>query len=169
MFVYGSDFFLLKPGALLVVLGLLLTVPVSVDDLDLGPFALSLNWQFLGVTVLAVGWQAFLLGCIAQVLFDYTGRHTRRWRRVFPYTRTVLVSAALVAVGLALSVPLLVTYVGDDFALSTDDTVQNHLAVTGLAAVIVGAQLFRVDARAARHDPRHRRATGADAGRPDAR
>jgi Glycosyl transferase family 2 len=140
-FVYGADFFLLKPGALLAVLGLLLTLPVSVHDLDAGPITLSLNWQFLGVTVLAVGWQAFLLGCIAQVLFDYTGRHTERWPRVFPYTRTVLISAALVAVGLALSVPLLVTYIDDGYALSTADTVQNHLAVTGLAAIIVGAQL----------------------------
>jgi glycosyltransferase involved in cell wall biosynthesis len=142
MFVYGSDFFLLKPGIVLTVLGLLLTLPVSVHDLDVGPFALSLNWQFLGVTLLAVGWQAFLLGCIAQVLFDYTGRDTRRWRRMFAYTRTVLVAAAAVALGLALSVPLLVTYVADDLALSSADTVQNHLAVTGLAAVIAGAQLF---------------------------
>jgi glycosyltransferase involved in cell wall biosynthesis len=141
MFVYGSDFFLLKPGALLVAIGLLLTLPVSVHDLDVGPFALSLNWQFLGVTVLAVGWQAFLLGCIAQVLFDYTGRHTERWLRVFPYTRTVLVAFALLATGVCLAIPLAVTYVADDFALSTADTVQNHLAVTGLAAFIAGAQL----------------------------
>ncbi len=38
--------------------------------------------------------------------------------------------------------PLVVTYVADDLALSSADTVQNHLAVTGLAAVIAGAQLF---------------------------
>ncbi len=42
-----------------------------------GRSTLSLNWQFLGVALLAVGLQAFFLGCIAQVLFDYTGRHRR--------------------------------------------------------------------------------------------
>ena len=41
MFVYGSDFFLLKPGAILAVLGLLLTLPLSFSDVDLGPFGLS--------------------------------------------------------------------------------------------------------------------------------
>ena len=56
-----------------MVLGLLLTVPVSFGDLDVGPVTLSLNWQFLGVAILVVGSQAFFLGCIAQVLFDYTG------------------------------------------------------------------------------------------------
>ena len=142
MFVYGSDFFLLKPGAVLAVLGLLLTLPLSFRDLDVGPLALSLHWQFLGVTILAVGVQAFLLGCIAQVLFDYTGRNAQRWQRVFPYTRTVLLAFGLGVLGVALAVPLLVTYARNDFALTRADSVQNHLAVTGLAAAIAGAQLF---------------------------
>ena len=34
---------------------------------------LSLNWQFFGLAMLVVGLQGFFLGCIAQVLFDYTG------------------------------------------------------------------------------------------------
>jgi hypothetical protein len=142
MFVYGSDFFLLKPGAMLAVLGLLLTVPLSFGDLDVGPLDLSLHWQFLGVTILAVGTQAFLLGCIAQVLFDYTGRNAGRWQRVFPYTRTVALAGGLVVLGVALAVPLVVDYVTSDFTLTRADSLQNHLAVTGLAAAIVGAQLF---------------------------
>jgi len=142
MFVYGSDFFLFRPGILLAAIGLLLTLPVSFGDVDLGTFTLSLNWQFLGVTILAVGCQALLLGCIAQILFDYTGWNTHRWQRVFPYTRTVLLAFGLVLLGVALAIPLLVTYATSDFALDRADTIQNHLAVTGLAATITGAQLF---------------------------
>ena len=62
MFVYGSDFFVFKPGLVLMVLGLLLTLPLSFGDLDLGAVTLSLNSQFLGVALLAVGCQAFFLG-----------------------------------------------------------------------------------------------------------
>ena len=142
MFVYGSDFFLFKPGIFLAAIGLLLTLPVTFGDVDLGTFTLSLNWQFLGVTILAVGCQALLLGCVAQILFDYTGRNAHRWQRVFPYTRTVLLAFGLVLFGVALAIPLLVTYATSDFALDRADTIQNHLAVTGLAATITGAQLF---------------------------
>ena len=92
MFVYGSGFFVYKPGLVLMMLGLLLTVPLSFGNIQLGGVGLSLNWQFLGVALLTVGAQAFFLGCIARVLFDYTGRQKRRWLRVFPYTRTVLLS-----------------------------------------------------------------------------
>jgi glycosyltransferase involved in cell wall biosynthesis len=142
MFVYGSDFFVFKPGLVLIVLGLLLTLPLSFGDLDLGPITLSLNSQFLGVALLVVGLQAFSLGCIAQVLFDYTGRYRERWLRIFPYTRSVLIAFGLVVLGIALAIPLVVSYLGNDLALQSANTVQNHLAVTGLAAVIVGAQLF---------------------------
>jgi glycosyltransferase involved in cell wall biosynthesis len=142
MFVYGSDFFVFKPGLVLVALGLLLTLPLSLGDVDLGPITLSLNSQFLGVAVLTVGGQAFFLGCIAQVLFDYTGRHRARWLRIFPYTRTVLIAFGLVLLGIAFAIPLVVSYLANDLALQSADTVQNHLAVTGLAAVIAGAQLF---------------------------
>jgi glycosyltransferase involved in cell wall biosynthesis len=142
MFVYGSDFFVFKPGLALVAIGLILTIPLSFGDLHLGAVTLSLNSQFLGVAVLTVGGQAFSLGCIAQVLFDYTGRHKQRWLGIFPYTRTVLLALGLVLLGIALAVPLVVSYIRNDLALQSADTIANHLAVTGLAAVIVGAQLF---------------------------
>jgi hypothetical protein len=142
MFVYGSDFFVFKPGIVLALLGGLLVVPVSFGDVDVGPVTLSLNWQFAGLALLVVGLQGFFLGCIAQILFDYTGRYSRRWLGTFPYTRTVLIAFALVLVGIALGIPLLVDYASNDFQLGAAQSEENHLAVTGLAAAISGAQLF---------------------------
>ena len=142
MFVYGSGFFVYKPGLVLMVLGLLLTVPLSFTNIQLGGVGLSLNWQFLGVALLTVGAQAFFLGCIARVLFDYTGRQRRRWLRVFPYTRTVLLSVALMLLGIGCAIPLVATYIGNGLALERSDALPNHLAVTGVALAILGAQLF---------------------------
>lgn len=142
MFVYGADFFLLKPGILVTLIGLLLVIPASTGDVTIGGVTLSLNWQFLGVAITAIGFQMALLGCIAQVLFDFTGARTRRWRRTFRYTRTVGAAMGLVALGVALLIPLVVWWLTHDMELSDPETVQNHLAVTGLAAVVTGAQLF---------------------------
>jgi glycosyltransferase involved in cell wall biosynthesis len=142
MFVYGSHFFVFKPGLVLAALGLLLTLSVSFGNVTVGPVTLSLNWQILGLTMLVVGSQAFFLGCIAQILFDYTGRYRRRWLRVFPYTRSVLVALGLVVLGIALAIPLAATYIANDLVLRQADALENHLAVTGLATMIVGAQLF---------------------------
>jgi glycosyltransferase involved in cell wall biosynthesis len=142
MFIYGSHFFLLKPGIVMMIIGLLLTLPLTFRDLDLGFVTLSLNTQFLGAAILAIGSQAFFMGCIAQVLFDYTGRDTKRWTRLFPYTRTVLIATGLIVGGILATIPLVVSFSEGGFLLERADTVPNHLAVTGLAAVITGAQLF---------------------------
>jgi Glycosyl transferase family 2 len=142
MFVYGSDFFVLKPGLVLAVIGVLLTFPASFGQVALGPVTLSLYWQLLGLALLVCGSQAFFMGCIAQILFDYTGANTRRWLRLFPYTRTVLLAAGLVLLGVALAVPLVVTYLSDGLELHTANSVEDHLAVTGLSILIFGAQLF---------------------------
>ncbi len=142
MFVYGSDFFVLRPGLVLLLLGLLLTVPISAGPVDVGPFTLSLYTMLLGLAATVVGLQSFFLGCVAQVLFDYTGRAKRRWQRLFPYTRTVGIAVALLLAGIALVVPLVVTYIAHDYQLGDPSAVENHLAVMGLTVAIAGFQLF---------------------------
>ena len=142
MFVYGSDFFVFRPGIVLASIGLLIVLLVSTGDVDLGPITLSLNWQFLGVAMLVVGLQGFFLGCIGKVLFDYTGRQTRRWLAVFPYTRSALISFGMFVLGCGLALPLFISYFQNDLKLNPTATAGNHLALTGLALVISAVQLF---------------------------
>jgi glycosyltransferase involved in cell wall biosynthesis len=142
MFVYGSDFFALKPGLVLTAIGLVVTLLTTFGNFTIGRLELSLDWQFLALAVFLVGVQATFFGCLARVLFDYTGVRTKRLLSLFPYTRTVLISAALVVVGIALAVPLVVAYADHSLRLTTGDLDREHLAVTGLAAGVTGIQLF---------------------------
>lgn len=142
MFVYGADFFVLKPGLLLLALGLVLTLPLSFGPVTLGPVTFSLYWMLAGMTLTVVGLQYFYLGCIAQVLYDYTGAARKRWLALFPYTRSVALSAASFVLGAALTVPLIVDYVSSGLKLQGDPGAIHHLAVTGLLAMIVGFTTF---------------------------
>lgn len=142
MFVYGADFFVFRPGIVLMIIGALITVPVSFGNVDVGPVTLSLYWQLLGLTALVVGAQWFFAGCVAQLLFDYTDRYKERWMRVFPYTRTTGIAALLVLAGIALAMPLLIHYLSNDLSLGSPEDTISHLAVTGLTLVILGFQVF---------------------------
>lgn len=141
MFVHGSDFFALRPGLVLLALGLLLTVPISLGPVDIGPVTLSLYTMLLGFALTIVGLQTFFLGCVAQVLFDYSGRARRRWLRLFPYTRSVVIAALLLLLGIGLAVPLVVFYFQNDLRLDPLE-VEAHLAVLGLTTAVAGFQLF---------------------------
>ncbi|HSR23640.1 MAG TPA: glycosyltransferase family 2 protein, partial [Candidatus Eisenbacteria bacterium] len=134
-FVYGAEFFTFRPGLALFALGLLLTVPLALGPLTVGPVHFSLYWMLLGLTLTVVGLQSFYAGCLAQVLHDYTGAARRRWLRTFPYTRTVLAAAAAVVLGFGLAAALLVDYVRSDLALSSADRIP-YLGVLGLVLLI---------------------------------
>jgi hypothetical protein len=141
MFVYGADFFLFKPGLLILALGLLLTVPLAFGPVTVGPITLSLHWMQLGMSLFVVGLQAVYMGILAQVFFDYTGEATARWFQRFPYTRTVTVSAILLGAGTALAALLAVTYVRNGFRLMPGMPV-NHLGLTGLTLLMTAFMTF---------------------------
>jgi hypothetical protein len=141
MFVYGADFFLFKPGLLILALGLLLTVPLAFGPVTVGPITFSLHWMQLGMSLFVVGLQAVYMGILAQVFFDYSGEATVRWFQRFPYTRTVTVSALLFAAGAALAAFLAVTYVRNGFRLMPGMPV-NHLGLTGLTLLMTAFMTF---------------------------
>jgi glycosyltransferase involved in cell wall biosynthesis len=142
MFVYGADFFALKPGMVLLTLGLLLTVPLAFGPVTIGSITFSLYWMLLGAVFTILGLQSVLLGCIAQVLYDYTGRARRRWVRTFRYTRTVVLAGVTFVAGAALSTPLIVEYVTNDWSLPGGIDATGHLAVLGLVAMISSFMAF---------------------------
>lgn len=142
MFVYGSDFFLLKSGLVAFAVGLLITLPLTAGPVTIGHITFSLYWMLLGMTFTIAGLQAFLLGCIAQVLLDYQGRARDRWLATFPYTRSAMAAAATTCAGLGCTVPLIVYYLSHHESLSLRASSQNGLAVTGLMLMMIGFSLF---------------------------
>jgi hypothetical protein len=140
MFVYGAEFFLYGPGILLTALGLAITLPLSFGPLTIGGLHLALYSMLLGVTLTLLGLQSFFLGCIAQVLHDYTGRARRRWLHVFPYTRTVVLAGAAFVLGIAPLISLFVRFVRNGLTLTADTSA--YLAVTGLLLVIGAFMTF---------------------------
>ncbi len=141
MAVYGANFFLYKPGLLLLALGLLLTLPLSFGSLAIGPITFSLHWMLLGVCLAVLGLQCVYMGILSQIFFDYTGEATRKWLVRFPYTRTVVVSGTLFAGGVYLAGLLTVAYVRNGYRLLEGSSV-NNLGVTGLLLMIVGFMTF---------------------------
>jgi hypothetical protein len=141
MFIHGAEFFLFKPGIVMLTLGLLVTLPLSFGPITIGPVTLSLNSMFIGMVLSVIGLQSIYFGCLAHVFLDYTDGNRERLRRLFDYTKAVLVSAVLFAVGLALDVAFVIYYVRNSFLLPELATI-NYLAITGLLFMACGFSTF---------------------------
>jgi len=139
MFIYGADFFLFRPGLVLLAVGCLLTFPLSFGPVTLGPITFSLHWMLLGMSLAVLGLQCVYMGILAQVLFDYSGEVAARWFRRFRYTRSVALSALVFTVGLVFAVLLTKTYLEHGFSLPSTT---NNLGFTGLLLMIAGFMSF---------------------------
>ena len=66
MLIYRADFFVLKPGLCLFVLGLLLTLPLTGGSISIGAVTLSLYSMLFGLTLTVLGLESFLFGCLVR-------------------------------------------------------------------------------------------------------
>ncbi len=142
MFIHGAEFFLFKPGIVLTLLGLLLTIPLAFGDITVGQITFSLLTMLVGVALTVIGLQSIYFGCLAHVFLDYGGRLRERWRRVFTYTKMMVISGTLFAVGFVLDLILLITFIHRDFTLPDPSATMPHLGVLGLMLMIVGFSTF---------------------------
>jgi glycosyltransferase involved in cell wall biosynthesis len=143
MLVNGADFFVLKPGIILLAMGLLLTIPVAAGPVTVGPITFSLHWMLLGLALTIFGLQFFYCGCVAQVLYDYSGKASRKWLGVFRYTHSMIFSGIAFLGGLAFVSPLVIQYWKSGFRLPNETLFRlSHFAVFGLLLISVATINF---------------------------
>jgi glycosyltransferase involved in cell wall biosynthesis len=142
MFIHGAEFFLFKPGIVMLALGLLLTLPLSFGPVKVGPVTLDLDSMFIGLVLSVIGLQSIYFGCLAHVFLDYTDRNRERLRRLFDYTNAVVVSAVLFTVGFALDIAFATYYARNSFLLPQPRPMINYLAITGLLFMTIGFSTF---------------------------
>jgi hypothetical protein len=123
------------------MLGLVLTLPLTLGPLQVGPIEFSLHWMLFGLTLTTLGLQSTYMGILAQIFFDYSGDIAKRWLARFPYTRTVGISAGLFAIGVALGTVLIVSYIRHGLHLEIGTPV-NYIGVTGVLFMIAGFTTF---------------------------
>jgi hypothetical protein len=142
MLIYRAEFFVLKPGLLLFLLGLLIAVPLSAGPITIGSVTFNLYWMLLGLSLTVLGLESLLFGCLAQAFCDYSGRARQKWMNVFRYTPAMLGSMGLMLVGFGLVSALGIHYVTNSFTLPDPSSALDHLAVTGILVFIVGFSIF---------------------------
>ncbi len=141
MFIYGADFFLTRPGIALFTIGLLLCLPLTFGPLTVGSITFSIHWMLLGLCLAVLGLNCIYVGAMAQSLYDPSGRAADRWTLRFSYNRSVITSAVVATVGVAMMTFLMGDYVrGGGLLYGIRES--SHLAVTGLLFLIAAFMTF---------------------------
>jgi glycosyltransferase involved in cell wall biosynthesis len=138
MFLYAPDFFLLRPGLVLSVLGVLLAGALAPGPFSAFGVGFNLHWMLLGVVAATVGYSAVQLALLARVFYDFDPRFTDRVLGGLTYDRGVLASGLLVLLGLVPNAVVLARWVSNHFHLPSIQ----YSSVFGLLLLILGCQTF---------------------------
>ncbi len=138
MFLYAPDFFLLRPGAVLLALGLLLAAALTGGPFTTLGVGFNLHWMLLGAVAATVGYSLLQLALLARVFYDFDPSQTERLLTRLTYNRGMLASALLVIAGAAPNAVLLARWLSNDFRLSAIQ----YSSVLGLLLVVLGFQTF---------------------------
>ena len=138
MLVYAADSFLLKPGIVLMAIGLLFSFALTAGPVRIGNIGFSLYWMLFGVTCATLGYSSIQIGILARVMHGLRPRFVRHVQKVVTYDRGMLVSAGFIVVGLILLGILVYHYLKLGLTLK----VISHPAILGLLLVILGFQTF---------------------------
>jgi glycosyltransferase involved in cell wall biosynthesis len=138
MLVYTPDSFLLKPGILLTILGLLLSVMLARGPIVIGGVGFSLHWMLFGVTSATLGYSCIQIGTLARVLHGLRPLFVKRAQKLVTYDRGMLAAAVLALVGIMLLATLVYHYFSHGLRLQTI----SHPAILGLLLIILGFQTF---------------------------
>jgi glycosyltransferase involved in cell wall biosynthesis len=141
MLTYGVNFFLLKPGLVLLALGLMFLVPLAFGPLSIGPANFSLNTMLLAMVVATIGLSMVFWGLVAGVLFDYSDTLQARIEGALPFNRTFIGCLIAALAGLLLMLPLLRAYTAEHFTLQ-EGSIYTHWAILGLWLVSAAFQTF---------------------------
>ncbi|MCL5960810.1 MAG: glycosyltransferase family 2 protein, partial [Chloroflexi bacterium] len=138
MFLYAPDFFLLKPGLVSLVVGVLLTLILAGGPVTIGALGLNLHWMLLGLTLATTGYTAVQLGVLARAYYDFDPLYTRKLKQLLSYNRGVIGGAIITFVGVALNIILVINWLSSGLQLSQF----YHPGILGLLLIIFGFQTF---------------------------
>jgi hypothetical protein len=134
MLIWGADFFLIRPGILLLLLGGIGVGALFNGPVQIGSIGFSLHWMLLFLMFCLVGLQLFLMGILARVVYGY-GDREKPWQIVFRFNVAVAISSALLVAGILSMLPLAREYALYNYRLP-GATTASFQAVGGVGMVL---------------------------------
>ncbi|MBV8431585.1 MAG: glycosyltransferase family 2 protein [Solirubrobacterales bacterium] len=141
LLVHSPVYLFLLPGALMAVLGLVLSITV-LANLSVFGRQWYLHTEIAGTLLLVVGVQVIAMGLCAQAYATYYLGHHQRWfdvsRSRFRLEQGLMAGSLIAVAGLAVVGAVAVRWIGRHFGPLDEEGV----ALVGATLVIIGVQVF---------------------------
>ena len=136
--VYSPDSFLIKPGLLCMLFGMVVAALSSVGSVSIGPVGFNIYMLLLGSTATILGYSLFQVGILARIWHGLRSGVERTVLAHLSYNKGMITAGLLIASGLVLDLQFLITYVANNFQILSF----SRSTILGLLMIILGVQTF---------------------------
>lgn len=138
MLVYSPDSFLLKPGAALMSLGLILSFLSLFGSIAIGPIGFNIYMLLLGVTLVVLGYSLVQAGVLARNQHLLRDGFEKFLLKKFSYDRGMICAGSLFSIGFLIDLKFLFSYISNGYQVESF----SGLTIIGLLLIILGVQTF---------------------------
>jgi glycosyltransferase involved in cell wall biosynthesis len=138
MLIYNPEFFLLKPGLILFLIGLLASTVLFFGPVFFGYIGFSLHAMMYSVIAAAIGFNAIQLGVLSQIHKGDINDLCTKITKKLSYDRGVIGGLCIILLGVFIEVFFIYRWVQNNFLL---DKLHPEI-LFGLLLIIIGFQTF---------------------------
>ena len=138
MLVYSPDSFLIKPGLISMLFGLVVVGISCVGSVSIGPVGFNIYMLLLGSTALILGYSLFQVGILARIWHQLRGGIERAILKHLSYNKGMSAAGVLLTAGLIIDFRFMINYIRNNFQILS----LSRVAILGLLMIILGIQTF---------------------------
>jgi glycosyltransferase involved in cell wall biosynthesis len=138
MLVYTPDSFLIKPGIISMLLGLVISTPLIFGPISFAGMGFDLYTMLLGLSLSVFGYAIFQVGIISRLIHGYRSGIEIFIQKKLTYNNGIIISIILIFIGLIFELLFLKNYLSNGLRV---DFI-SYTAIEGLLLILVGVQTF---------------------------
>ena len=136
MLVYSPDSFLIKPGILSMIAGLLISTPLIFGPINFVGMGFDLYSMLLGLALTIFGYAIFQVGIISRLVHGYRSGVEIFIQKKLTYDNGFIASTLLISMGGILELMFLKNYLSNGLRVN----IISYSAIEGLLLILVGVQ-----------------------------
>ena len=125
----AADFFLVKPGILLSVIGTILLLILSNGPVSIFSTTFTLNTMAFGLGIAGLGYFMTSFGVVTRCIYDRTHITVRKWSQILTFNRVMPPCIAVVLVGVFPIWKFVSNWLSNDRMIELSDEHIQHLAI----------------------------------------
>ena len=138
----AADFFLVKPGILLSVIGTILLLILSNGPVSIFSTTFTLNTMAFGLGIAGLGYFMTSFGVVTRCIYDRTHITVRKWSQILTFNRVMPPCIAVVLVGVFPIWKFVSNWLSNDRMIELSDEHIQHLAIASMGAILLVSAVF---------------------------